>query len=144
MREGAVPRQSLKQLFLLTAINTGEIDPSLPGPDQQAGFRHHPNTAYEFVVLCIDKNTGMLWSRMAIRMGTHGDNDFLGLSDYRRGTFILLVWFRRFVCFGLDGNKLWDDLDKRTLARASARVLTCGDDGKLVVATTRGNPPFRP
>ena len=42
------------KLFVLTAINTGEVDPTLPKPGDQPkrvfGITH-PNTSYEFVVL---------------------------------------------------------------------------------------------
>ena len=132
------------KLFLLTAINTGEINPSLPRPEDQPkrvfGITH-PNTVYEFVVLCIDKNTGnLLWSRMATRRipheGTHGDNDFASASPTTDGER-LYCWFGSagLFCFDLDGNKLWDsDLGKAqvsaSLGEGSSPVL---HDGKLVI-----------
>ena len=49
------------QVFILTAINTGEVDPTLPKPEDQPkrvfGITH-PNTKYQFVVLSIDRETG--------------------------------------------------------------------------------------
>ncbi|MBT5846287.1 MAG: hypothetical protein HOH86_06805, partial [Verrucomicrobiales bacterium] len=46
------------KVFILTAINTGKVDPSLPRPEDQPrrmfGIKH-PNTVYEFVVLCLDR-----------------------------------------------------------------------------------------
>ena len=53
------------KLFILTAINTGEVNPTLPRPEDQPkrvfGITH-PNTSYEFVVLCLDRHTGkVLW-----------------------------------------------------------------------------------
>ena len=49
------------KVFLLTAINTGKVDPSLPRPEDQPKRVFditHPNTTYEFVVLCLDRKTG--------------------------------------------------------------------------------------
>ena len=88
------------KLFLLTSVNTGEVDPTLPRPEDQPkrifGITH-PNTFYEFVVLCLDRNTGnMLWSRLATRRipheGTHGDNDFASASPTTDGER-LYCWF---------------------------------------------------
>jgi outer membrane protein assembly factor BamB len=132
------------KLFLLTAINTGEVDPSLPRPEDQPkrifGITH-PNTFYEFVVLCLDRNTGnVLWSRLATRRipheGTHGDNDFASASPTTDGER-LYCWFGSagLFCFDLDGNKLWDsDLGKAqvsaSLGEGSSPVV---HDGKLVI-----------
>ena len=74
--------------FLLTAINTGKVDPSLPKPEDQPkrvfGITH-PNTTYQFVVLCLDRGTGKeLWRRIATERipheGHHGDNNFASAS----------------------------------------------------------------
>ncbi|MDA1164823.1 MAG: hypothetical protein O3B13_17150, partial [Planctomycetota bacterium] len=52
---GSTPIIWGNKVFLLTAINTNKIDPSLPKPEDQPkrvfGITH-PNTAYQFVVLC--------------------------------------------------------------------------------------------
>lgn len=49
------------KVFVLTAINTGKVDPSLPKPEDQPkrifGIKH-PNTSFQFVVLCLDRATG--------------------------------------------------------------------------------------
>ena len=132
------------KLFLLTSINTGEVDPTLPRPEDQPkrifGITH-PNTFYEFVVLCLDRNTGnMLWSRLATRRipheGTHGDNDFASASPTTDGER-LYCWFGSagLFCFDLDGNKLWDtDLGKAhvsaSLGEGSSPVV---HNGKLVI-----------
>ena len=80
-------------MFVLTAVNTGEVDPDLLKPEDQPKrvfVITHPNTAFEFVVLCYDRNTGnMLWSRLATRRipheGAHGDNNFASASPTTAG-----------------------------------------------------------
>jgi len=72
------------KVFLLTAINTGRLDPSLPRPEDQPkrvfGITH-PNTTYTFLVLCLDRNTGKeIWRHEPTHLipheGTHKDNNF--------------------------------------------------------------------
>jgi outer membrane protein assembly factor BamB len=132
------------KLFVLTAVNTGEVDPDLPKPEDQPqrvfGITH-PNTAFEFVVLCYDRNTGnLLWSRMATRRipheGTHGDNNFASASPTTDGER-LYCWFGSagLFCFDLDGNQLWEsDLGKAhvsaSLGEGSSPVV---HEGKLVI-----------
>ena len=76
------------KVFILTAINTGKVDPSLPRPEDQPlrlfGVKH-PNTVYEFVVRCFDRKTGRkIWRKTATKLipheGTHGDNNFASAS----------------------------------------------------------------
>ena len=132
------------KLFVLTAVNTGEVDPDLPKPEDQPkrvfGITH-PNTAFEFVVLCYDSNPGnMLWSRLATRRipheGAHGDNNFASASPTTDGER-LYCWFGSagLFCFDLDGNQLWEsDLGKAhvsaSLGEGSSPVV---QDGKLVI-----------
>ena len=132
------------KLFVLTAVNTGEVDPDLPKPEDQPkrvfGITH-PNTAFEFVVLCYDRNTGnMLWSRLATRRipheGAHGDNNFASASPTTEGER-LYCWFGSvgLFCFDLDGNQLWEsDLGKAhvsaSLGEGSSPVV---HDDKLVI-----------
>ncbi|MDP6915926.1 MAG: PQQ-like beta-propeller repeat protein [Verrucomicrobiota bacterium] len=105
------------KLFVLSAINTGEVDPSLPKPEDQPkrvfGITH-PNTSYEFVVLCIDRNTGkVLWRETATKLipheGAHRDNNFASASPTTDGKR-LYCWFGSagLFCYDLDGNKLWE------------------------------------
>ncbi len=110
------------RVFLLTAIDTGIVDPSLPRPEDQPervfGIKF-PNTAYDFVVLCLDRDDGReLWRRTATRRvpheGHHGDNDFASASPTTDGTR-LYCWFGSagLFCYDLHGKKLWDrDLGK--------------------------------
>ncbi|MBC8356847.1 MAG: PQQ-binding-like beta-propeller repeat protein, partial [Planctomycetes bacterium] len=110
------------KVFLLTAINTGRVDPSLPKPEDQPkrvfGIKH-PNTFYRFDVLCLDRNTGKeLWRETASEHvpheGTHNDADFASASPTTDGKR-LYSWFGSagFYCYDLNGKKLWErDLGK--------------------------------
>ncbi|MGI9473299.1 MAG: PQQ-binding-like beta-propeller repeat protein [Rubripirellula sp.] len=110
------------KLFLLTAINTGEVDSSLPKPEDQPkrvfGITY-PNTSYEFVVLCLDRATGKeIWRQTAAKRipheGHHNDNDFASASPTTDGQR-LYCWFGSagLYCYDLDGNKQWErDLGK--------------------------------
>ena len=110
------------RVFLLTAIDTGKVDPSLPKPEDQPkrvfGIKH-PNTAHQFVVLCLNRNTGEeLWRDVVIEKvpheGHHGDNDFASASPVTDGKH-LYCWFGSagLYCYTLDGQQVWQtDLGK--------------------------------
>lgn len=111
------------KIFLLAAIDTGEVDPSLEKPEDQPdrvfGIKY-PNTAYEFVVLCLNRETGEeLWRQIATKRvpheGHHGDNDFASASPMTDGKK-LYCWFGSagLFCYDLDGNLIW----KRDLGKA--------------------------
>ncbi len=105
------------KVFLLTAINTGIVDPSFPKPEDQPRRVFgiiYPNTAYKFVVLCLDRQTGKeLWRRTATQRvpheGHHRDNDFASASPTTDGER-LYCWFGSagLFCYDLDGKKLWE------------------------------------
>ena len=105
------------KVFILTAINTGKVDPSLTKPEDQPkrvfGITH-PNTEYEFMVLCLDRKTGKeIWRQVAARLipheGTHGDNNFAAASPTTDGER-LYCWFGSagLFCYDLNGKKLWE------------------------------------
>ncbi|MFB3103487.1 MAG: PQQ-binding-like beta-propeller repeat protein, partial [Pseudomonadales bacterium] len=110
------------KVFLLTAINTGKVDPSLPRPEDQPervfGIKF-PNTKFQFVVLCLDGNTGKeLWRQTATERvpheGTHNNNGFASASPTTDGER-LYCWFGSagLYCYDLNGKKLWGrDLGK--------------------------------
>ena len=111
------------KVFLLTAVNTGRVDPSLPKPEDQPkrvfGIKH-PNTHYQYVVLCLDRKTGkVLWRDVASEHvpheGTHRDADFASASPTTDGKR-LVCWFGSagLFCYDLEGSKLWE----RNLGRA--------------------------
>ncbi len=111
------------KVFLLTAINTGRVDPSRPKPEDQPkrvfGIKH-PNTFYKFEVLCLDRNSGKeLWRQTASEHvpheGTHRDADFASASPTTDGER-LYCWFGSagMHCYDLNGKKQW----KRDLGKA--------------------------
>jgi outer membrane protein assembly factor BamB len=105
------------KVFLLTAINTGRVDPSLPRPEDQPKRVFditHPNTTYTFLVLCLDRNTGEeIWRHEPTHLipheGTHKDNNFASASPVTDGKR-LYCWFGSsgLFCYDLDGKLLWD------------------------------------
>lgn len=134
-----------QKVFVLTAINTGVKDPSIPDPEDQPKTNFfdikRPNTQYDFVVLCLDRNTGdELWRRVANTKipheGAHNDNDFAPASPTTDGQF-LYCWFGSagLYCYDLDGNPIW----QRNLGEAkvgSSLGEGCSPvlhDGKLVI-----------
>ena len=132
------------KVLLLTAINTGKVDPSLPRPEDQPkrvfGITY-PNTEYEFVVLCLDRNSGKeLWRRTATKKipheGHHGDNNFASASPTTDGER-LYCWFGSagLFCYDLTGKKLWErDFGKvgmeASLGEGCSPVV---HDGKVVI-----------
>ncbi len=105
------------RVFVLTAINTGRVDPSLPKPEDQPkrvfGIKH-PNTFYRFEVACLDRNTGKeIWRQTASEHvpheGTHHDADFASASPTTDGER-LYCWFGSagLYCYDLDGKKQWE------------------------------------
>ena len=105
------------RVFILTAVNTGKVDPSLPKPEDQPkrvfGIRY-PNTLYEFFVLCLDRKTGKeIWRQKATEKipheGHHNDCDFAPASPTTDGNR-LYCWFGSagLFCYDLDGRKLWE------------------------------------
>ncbi len=143
-RGSSVPIVWGNKVFLLTAINTGEVDSSLPKPEDQPKRMFgitHPNTFFEFVVLCLDRENGKeLWRRVATRNIPHeghpGDNNFASASPMTDGER-LYCWFGNagLYCYSLDGRKLWDrDLGEifmgASLGEGCSPVV---HDGKLVI-----------
>ncbi|MFP6611172.1 MAG: PQQ-binding-like beta-propeller repeat protein, partial [Pirellulales bacterium] len=132
------------KVFLLTAINTGKVDPSLPKPEDQPkrvfGITH-PNTSYRFDVLCLDRDSGNeLWRRTATERipheGHHGDASFASASPMTDGRR-LYCWFGSagLFCYDLNGKKLWE----RKLGKAHVGA-SLGEgcspvvhDGKVVI-----------
>ena len=132
------------KLFVLTAINTGEVDPTLPRPEDQPKRMFgitHPNSSYEFIVLCLDRHTGkVLWRQTATKLipheGAHRDNNFASASPTTDGER-LYCWFGSagLFCYDLDGNKHWErNLGKikmgASLGEGCSPVV---HDGKIVI-----------
>jgi len=132
------------KVFILTAINTGRVDPSRPKPEDQPkrvfGIKY-PNTFYKFEVVCLDRNTGKeLWRRTAREYvpheGTHHDADFASASPTTDGQRVY-CWFGSagMYCYDLQGKKQWErDLGKaRVGASLGEGCSPVVHQGKLVI-----------
>ena len=106
------------KVFVLTAINTGVKDPSIPDPKDQPKTNFfdikQPNAQHAFVVLCLDRNSGKeIWRQVATtkipHQGAHNDNDFAPASPTTDGKH-LYCWFGSagLFCYDLQGNKIWE------------------------------------
>ncbi|MCR9294900.1 MAG: hypothetical protein NXI32_19450 [bacterium] len=89
------------KVFLLTAIDTGVKDTSIPDPKDQPKTNFfdikRPNTEHAFVVVCLNRESGKeLWRRTATKKipheGAHNDNDFASASPTTDGKY-LYCWF---------------------------------------------------
>jgi len=134
-----------EKVFVLTAINTGVKDPSIPDPEDQPKTNFfdikQPNAQHAFVVLCLDRNSGdELWRQVATtkipHQGAHNDNDFASASPTTDGQH-LYCWFGSagMFCFDLNGKKIWErDLGEAnvgsSLGEGCSPVL---HKGKLVI-----------
>lgn len=107
-----------EKVFVLTAVKTDKKDTSIPDPKDQPKTNFfdikQPNAVHEFVVVCLDRNTGKeLWRKTATRKipheGAHNDNDFASASPTTDGKR-LFCWFGSagLFCYDLDGKKLWE------------------------------------
>ena len=106
------------KVFVLTAIKTDKKDTSIPDPKDQPKTNFfdikRPNAVHEFVVICLDRNTGKeIWRDVATKKipheGAHNDNDFASASPTTDGER-LFCWFGSagLYCYDLSGKKLWD------------------------------------
>ena len=106
------------KVFVLTAIKTDKKDTSIPDPKDQPKTNFfdikRPNAVHEFVVICLDRNTGKeLWRDVATKKipheGAHNDNDFASASPTTDGER-LFCWFGSagLFCYDLNGKKLWE------------------------------------
>ena len=110
------------RVFILTAINTEIVDPKLPKPEDQPmrvfGIKH-PNTQYQWVVICLDRETGNeQWRRTAVQRvpheGHHGDNNYASASPVVANGKVY-CWFGSagLFVYELDGTPVWNrDLGK--------------------------------
>ena len=144
-RGSSVPIIWEDKVFVLTAVKTEEVDPSLTKPEDQpkANFFDikKPNAFHDFVVMCLDRESGAVkWKQVANNMipheGVHNDNDFASASPVTDGKR-LYCWFGSagLYCYDLDGNLIWQrDLGKAfmgsSLGEGCSPVV---HDGKLVI-----------
>ena len=142
-----------EKVFLLTSIKTDNVDPKLPKPEDQPKENFfdvkRPNAIYQFVVLCLDRNTGKeIWRRVAKELipheGVHHDNKFASASPTTDGQR-LYCWFGSagLFCFDFDGNEIWNrDFGKAfvgsSLGEGSSPAV---HDGKLVLVRDTSQSP---
>ncbi len=132
------------KVFLLTAVDTRKVDPSLPRPEDQPnrvfGIKF-PNTSYVFMTLCLDRNTGKeIWRRVANELipheGHHKDNNFASASPMTDGKR-LVCWFGSAGLFNydLEGRLLWKrDLGKAHMgASLGEGTSPVQHDGRIVI-----------
>ena len=133
------------RVFVLTAIDTGVKDASIPDPKDQPKTNFfdikRPNTEHAFAILCFDRETGdEVWRTIATTKipheGAHNDNDFASASPTTDGER-LYCWFGSagLFCVDLNGKKVWSrDLGEvkvgSSLGEGCSPVI---HDGKLVV-----------
>jgi len=144
-----------EQIFLATAIKTdreGEPEPlpelkkETPTEDGKKsapvsrGFRTSPppKSVYEFVVLCLDRNTGKtVWQAKATEAvpheGHHPDGSYASASPSTDGRRLYVSFGSRgLFCYSLDGKQLWHrDLGKmlifNTFGEGSSPVVRGND-----------------
>ena len=120
------------RVFLLTAIPTGRKVESPPTADAPAatppgtggqgqrrgggrgfGGGARPTEVYQFVVLCLDRQTGKtLWQKVATEEvpheGHHQDHGFASASPVTDGKLVLAYFGSRGLhCYDLEGNFKW-------------------------------------
>ncbi|MDA7527409.1 PQQ-binding-like beta-propeller repeat protein [bacterium] len=106
------------KVFVLTAIDTGVKDTSIPDPKDQPKTNFfdikRPNSQHDFVVICLDRKTGVeLWRQVSTTKipheGAHQDNDFAPASPTTDGKR-LYCWFGSagIFCYDLNGQKIWE------------------------------------
>lgn len=104
------------KIFIQTAIPMAEgaeaLRPDPPEIEREI-FTKKPKTAYQFIVMCLDRNTGKtLWQKTVREEYPHeGFHPSGGLSSYSPVTDGKHVWFsfgsRGLHCFDVDGNHKW-------------------------------------
>jgi len=89
--------------------------PGGPGGPRSGGFgrSQKPTEAYQFTVVCLDRNTGKtLWQKVALETvpheGTQQNNTFASASPVTDGRVVLAFFGSRGLhCYDMDGNLKW-------------------------------------
>lgn len=116
------------RIYLLTAIKTDRVGentvPAEEQPMRSFGIVF-PTNIYQFVVLCLDRETGkVLWQQVAREEvpheGVHPDNDYASASPVTDGQRLYVSFGSRGVyAYDFDGNKLWERQITRLQTRNS-------------------------
>jgi outer membrane protein assembly factor BamB len=108
------------RIFLMTAINTGRqeeqplsVTAGEEGGDSRPRDNRTPAEYHQFVVLCLDRNTGdTLWRRVACEVVPHQrhhpTSSFVAASPITDGRFVFCSFGSRGVyCYDIDGKPQW-------------------------------------
>ena len=110
------------RVFILTAIPTGKKTESDAASTDAAqgqgrpggpGRGEKPTEIYQFVILCLDRNTGKtLWQKIAREEvpheGHHPDHTYASASPLTDGTLVFAYFGSRGLhCYDMDGNLKW-------------------------------------
>jgi outer membrane protein assembly factor BamB len=115
------------QVFVVTAIDTGRMADPATLPKTDPGFVKRttaPNTYYQFVVLCIDRDSGKIrWQQVAIEQvpheGHHQTHSYAAGSPTTDGKNIYVSFGSRGIyCYTMDGKLVW----QRDLGRMNTRL----------------------
>jgi outer membrane protein assembly factor BamB len=152
------------KIFVLTAVDTGKPDPNAPAPpaedeteqvaggDDNEGRRGRgrrggfggrfggdsgPRNVHQFLVICLDRNTGdVLWRKTAREAvpheSKHGDNTYASGSPTTDGKRLYATFGSQGIfCYDLDGNLLWErdlgDMQTRNGFGEGASPTICKD-----------------
>jgi len=105
------------QVFLLTAVETNRQLASLDPPkvEPPGGYKTpRPLAYYQFLVICIDRETGRVqWRRVAREIvpheGRHGTNTYASASPTTDGRRLYVSFGSQGIfCYDLDGKLLWN------------------------------------
>ncbi|HEX6963836.1 MAG TPA: PQQ-binding-like beta-propeller repeat protein [Lacipirellula sp.] len=127
-RGNATPIVWGDKLFVLTAVDTGQPDPNAaPAAEAAAadsdsdrrGFGRFggdsgPRNVHQFIVLCLDRNSGdVLWQKVAREStpheGKHGDNTYASGSPTTDGERLYVSFGSQGIfCYDLEGNPVWE------------------------------------
>lgn len=126
------------RIFVLATRPTEDIDESIPTPEDQPnrpfGIKFE-NRIFEFIVLCLDRETGEeIWRQVARRcvpfQGTHPDNNFASGTPTTDGRYLYVPFGSQgYYCYGLDGKLIWE----RDLGNVETR-LSFGEGASLTIA----------
>lgn len=129
------------RVFVVSAEDTGRVDPKSPAPEDQPERMFgivFPNTFFKFQVYCLNRHTGeVVWQETAAELvpheGVHPHNTHASASPITDGER-LYVWLGSpgLFCYDLDGKLLW----KRDLGKVSTR-LSFGEGGSPALFDNR-------
>lgn len=150
----STPVISGDKVFLMTAIKTDRVDPKLTKPEDQPKENYFdiktPNAFYQFLVLCLDRNSGKeLWRKTANELipneGVHQDNKFASASPVTDGERVY-CWFGTagLFCYDFEGNELWNrDFGKSSVGSSLGEGASPAiHDGKLVLLRDTSRKPM--